>query len=63
MSVDDIALGCELTVGLRTGLLARVKAVLIMVGLSTVAGERLQSVARRVPVPGFRRLLPAPEVK
>jgi UDP-GlcNAc:undecaprenyl-phosphate/decaprenyl-phosphate GlcNAc-1-phosphate transferase len=33
----------------------------IMVGLSTVAGESLQGVTRMVPVPGFRRLLPAPE--
>ncbi len=35
--------------------------VLLLVGLSTVAGERLQDVTRRVPVPGFRRLLPLPE--
>jgi UDP-GlcNAc:undecaprenyl-phosphate/decaprenyl-phosphate GlcNAc-1-phosphate transferase len=38
-----------------------VMIVLLLVGLSTVAGERLQDVTRRVPVPGFRRLLPAPE--
>jgi UDP-GlcNAc:undecaprenyl-phosphate GlcNAc-1-phosphate transferase len=38
-----------------------VMAVLVAVGLSTVAGEKLQDVTRRVPVPGFRRLLPAPE--
>jgi UDP-GlcNAc:undecaprenyl-phosphate/decaprenyl-phosphate GlcNAc-1-phosphate transferase len=35
-----------------------VMVVLILVGLSTVAGERLQDVTRRVPVPGLRRLLP-----
>ena len=38
-----------------------VMVVLLLVGLSTVAGEKLQDVTRRVPVPGFRRLLPAPE--
>ena len=38
-----------------------VMVVLVAVGLSTVAGEKLQGVTRRVPVPGFRRLLPAPE--
>ncbi len=38
-----------------------VMVVLLLVGLSTVAGERLQDVTRRVPVPGFRRLLPAPD--
>jgi UDP-GlcNAc:undecaprenyl-phosphate/decaprenyl-phosphate GlcNAc-1-phosphate transferase len=37
--------------------------VLLLVVLSTVAGERLQDVTRRVPVPGFRRLLPAPETE
>jgi UDP-GlcNAc:undecaprenyl-phosphate/decaprenyl-phosphate GlcNAc-1-phosphate transferase len=37
-----------------------VMIVLVAVGLSTVAGERLQDVTRRVPVPGFRRLLPVP---
>jgi UDP-GlcNAc:undecaprenyl-phosphate/decaprenyl-phosphate GlcNAc-1-phosphate transferase len=37
-----------------------VMEVLVLVVLSTVAGERLQDVTRRVPVPGFRRLLPAP---
>jgi UDP-GlcNAc:undecaprenyl-phosphate/decaprenyl-phosphate GlcNAc-1-phosphate transferase len=37
-----------------------VMVVVILVGLSTVAGERLQDVTRIVPVPGFRRLLPAP---
>ena len=40
-----------------------VMVVLVAVGLSTVAGEKLQGVTRRVPVPGFRRLLPAPEGK
>jgi len=40
-----------------------VMIVLLVVGLSTVAGERLQDVTRRVPVPGFRRLLPVPEVE
>jgi UDP-GlcNAc:undecaprenyl-phosphate/decaprenyl-phosphate GlcNAc-1-phosphate transferase len=34
-----------------------VMVVLLLVGLSTVAGEKLQGVSRRVPVPGFRRLL------
>ena len=38
-----------------------VMVVAILVGLSTVAGERLQGVTRMVPVPGFRRLLPAPD--
>jgi UDP-GlcNAc:undecaprenyl-phosphate/decaprenyl-phosphate GlcNAc-1-phosphate transferase len=38
-----------------------VMVVLLLVGLSTVAGEKLQDVTRRVPVPGFRRLLPAPD--
>ena len=38
-----------------------VVVVMILVGLSTVAGERLQDVRRLIPVPGFRRLLPAPE--
>jgi len=38
-----------------------VMIVLLVVGLSTVAGERLQDVTRRLPVPGFRRLLPAPD--
>jgi UDP-GlcNAc:undecaprenyl-phosphate GlcNAc-1-phosphate transferase len=37
-----------------------VMVVLVLVVLSTVAGERLQDVARRIPVPGFRRLLPEP---
>jgi UDP-GlcNAc:undecaprenyl-phosphate/decaprenyl-phosphate GlcNAc-1-phosphate transferase len=37
-----------------------VMIVLVAVGLSTVAGDRLQDVTRRVPVPGFRRLLPVP---
>jgi len=37
-----------------------VMIVLILVGLSTVAGERLQDVTRRVRIPGFRRLLPLP---
>jgi UDP-GlcNAc:undecaprenyl-phosphate GlcNAc-1-phosphate transferase len=32
--------------------------VLLLVVLSTVAGEKLEDVTRRVPVPGFRRLLP-----
>jgi UDP-GlcNAc:undecaprenyl-phosphate/decaprenyl-phosphate GlcNAc-1-phosphate transferase len=40
-----------------------VMIVLLLVGLSTVAGERLQDITRRVPVPGFRRLLPVPEVE
>ena len=35
--------------------------VLLLVVLSTVAGDKLQDVTRRVRVPGFRRLLPAPE--
>jgi UDP-GlcNAc:undecaprenyl-phosphate GlcNAc-1-phosphate transferase len=38
-----------------------VMIVLVAVGLSTVAGDRLQDVTRRVPVPGFRRLLPTPD--
>ena len=38
-----------------------VVVVLLLVGLSTVAGEKIQDVTRRVPVPGFRRLLPAPD--
>jgi UDP-GlcNAc:undecaprenyl-phosphate GlcNAc-1-phosphate transferase len=38
-----------------------VMVVLLMVGLSTVAGEKLQDFTRRVPVPGFRRLLAVPE--
>ncbi|HEY8679867.1 MAG TPA: MraY family glycosyltransferase [Candidatus Dormibacteraeota bacterium] len=37
-----------------------VMIVLVAVGLSTVAGDRLQDVTRRVPVPGFRRLFPVP---
>ncbi|GAC1656707.1 MAG: MraY family glycosyltransferase [Candidatus Dormibacteraceae bacterium] len=36
-----------------------VMVVILVVGLSTVAGERLQGVTRRIPVPGFRRALPA----
>lgn len=38
-----------------------VAVVAILVALSTVAGERLQGVSRMVPVPGFRRLLAAPD--
>jgi UDP-GlcNAc:undecaprenyl-phosphate GlcNAc-1-phosphate transferase len=37
-----------------------VMVVLLLVVLSTVAGERLQHATRRVRVPGLRRLLPAP---
>jgi UDP-GlcNAc:undecaprenyl-phosphate/decaprenyl-phosphate GlcNAc-1-phosphate transferase len=37
--------------------------VVILVGISTVAGERLQEVTRRLPVPGFRRLLPEPRAE
>jgi UDP-GlcNAc:undecaprenyl-phosphate GlcNAc-1-phosphate transferase len=40
-----------------------VVVVLILVVLSTVAGERLQGVTRRLSIPGFRRLLPAPETE
>jgi UDP-GlcNAc:undecaprenyl-phosphate/decaprenyl-phosphate GlcNAc-1-phosphate transferase len=34
--------------------------LLIVVCLSTVAGEKLADVRRRLPVPGFQKLLPAP---
>ena len=37
-----------------------VMVVLLIVVLSTVAGETLQGVTRRVPIPGFRRLLAKP---
>jgi UDP-GlcNAc:undecaprenyl-phosphate/decaprenyl-phosphate GlcNAc-1-phosphate transferase len=37
--------------------------LLIVIGLSTVIGERLADVRRLLPVPGFRRLLPAPEAE
>jgi UDP-GlcNAc:undecaprenyl-phosphate GlcNAc-1-phosphate transferase len=40
-----------------------VVVVMILVALSTVAGERLQDVRRLVPIPGFRRLLPVAETK
>ena len=37
-----------------------VAVLLIVIGLSTVAGERLADVRTLLPVPGFRKLLPAP---
>jgi UDP-GlcNAc:undecaprenyl-phosphate GlcNAc-1-phosphate transferase len=40
-----------------------VMVVLLLVVLSTVAGERLQHATRRVRVPGLRRLLPAPRAE
>jgi UDP-GlcNAc:undecaprenyl-phosphate GlcNAc-1-phosphate transferase len=36
-----------------------VVVVMALVVLSTVAGERLQDITRRIPIPGFRLLLPA----
>ena len=35
--------------------------LVLLIGLSTVAGEKLDGVSRRLSVPGFRRLLPATE--
>jgi UDP-GlcNAc:undecaprenyl-phosphate GlcNAc-1-phosphate transferase len=37
--------------------------LLIVIGLSTVIGDRLADVRRLLPVPGFRRLLPGPEAE
>jgi len=37
--------------------------LLLVICLSTVAGERLSSIRRVLPVPGFRWLLPAPTVE
>ena len=40
-----------------------VVVVMLLVGLSTVLGERLTNVSRLLPVPGFRRLLAVPETE
>ena len=39
-----------------------VMVVALVVVLSTVLGERLQNISRRLPIPGFRRLINKPEV-
>jgi len=35
-----------------------VTVIAILVGLSTLLGDKLQDITRLIPVPGFRRLLP-----